>query len=59
MGKENVGCIFYRQAVVAEGFVDQFSEVRAILETTQGQIQSFFGQLPCKCFLLEVASVGD
>ena len=25
---------------------------------TQGQMDGFFGQLPCKCYLLEVASVG-
>ena len=29
------------------------------LEATQGQIDSFFGQLPYKCYLEEVASVGD
>ena len=29
------------------------------LETTQGQTDGFFGQLPCRCYLPEVASVGD
>ena len=29
------------------------------LETTQGQMDGFFGQLPYKCYLEEVASVGD
>ena len=29
------------------------------LETTQGQIDSFFSQLPFKCYLPEVASVAD
>ena len=29
------------------------------LETTRGQIDGFFGQLPFKCYLPEVASVGD
>ena len=29
------------------------------LETTQGQIDGFFSQLPFKCYLPEVASVGD
>ena len=29
------------------------------LETTQGQIDGFFSQLPYKCHLKEVASVGD
>ena len=31
----------------------------ATLETTQGQIDGFFRQLPSKCYLPEVASVGD
>jgi len=31
----------------------------ATLETTQGQIDGFFSQLPFKCYLPEVASVGD
>ena len=34
-------------------------EVRSALEATQGQIDSFFSQLPYKCYLKEVASVGD
>jgi hypothetical protein len=29
------------------------------LEATQGQIDVFFGQLPCKCYQNRVASVGD
>ena len=29
------------------------------LETAQGQMDGFFGQLPFKCHLEEVASVGD
>ena len=29
------------------------------LEATQGQIDGFFSQLPFKCYLPEVASVGD
>ena len=29
------------------------------LETTQGQIDGFFSQLPFRCYLPEVASVGD
>jgi len=29
------------------------------LEATQGQNDSFFSQLPYKCYLKEVASVGD
>ena len=31
----------------------------AALETTQGQIDGFFSHLTFKCYLLEVASVGD
>ena len=31
----------------------------ATLKTTQGQIDGFFSQLPYKCYLPEVASVGD
>ena len=31
----------------------------ATLEATQGQNDNFFGQLSCKCYLEEVASVGD
>ena len=31
----------------------------AALEATQGQIDGFFSQLPNKCHLEEVASVGD
>ena len=31
----------------------------AALEATQGQNDSFFSQLPYKCYLEEVASVGD
>jgi len=31
----------------------------AALEATQGQNDSFFSQLLCKCHLEEVASVGD
>jgi len=29
------------------------------LEATQGQMDGFLGQLPYKCYLEEVASVGD
>ena len=29
------------------------------LETTQGQIDGFFSQPPFKCYLPEVASMGD
>ena len=29
------------------------------LEATQGQLDDFFSQIPCKCHLEEVASVGD
>jgi len=29
------------------------------LEATQGQMDGFFSQLPYKCYLEEVASVGD
>ena len=29
------------------------------LQTTQGQMDGFFSQLPCKCHLPEVAFVGD
>ena len=29
------------------------------LEATHGQMDSFFSQLPYKCYLEEVASVGD
>ena len=35
------------------------TQPRATLETTQGQLDGFFGQLPYKCCLPEVASVGD
>ena len=31
----------------------------ATLEVTQGQIDGFFSQLPSKCYLTVVASVGD
>jgi len=31
----------------------------AAMEATQGQIDGFFSQLPYKCHLEEVASVGD
>ena len=34
-------------------------KVSSTLETTQGQIDGFFNQLPFKCYLPEVASVGD
>ena len=34
-------------------------EERAILETTQGQMDGFVSQFPFKCYLPEVASVGD
>ena len=33
--------------------------VLATVETTQGQIAGFFSQLPFKCYLTEVTSVGD
>ena len=32
---------------------------KATLKTSQGQIDGFFSQLPFKCYLPEVASVGD
>ena len=32
---------------------------RATLEETQGQMDGFFSQLPYKCYLEEVASVGN
>jgi len=32
---------------------------RTVLKATQGQIDGFFSQLPYKCNLEEVASVGD
>jgi len=31
----------------------------AALEATQGQMDGFFSQIPSKCYLEEVASVGD
>ena len=34
-------------------------EASTALEATQGQNDSFFSQLPYKCYLEEVASVGD
>jgi len=37
----------------------KISTAQATLEATQGQIDSFFSQLPYKCYLEEVASVGD
>ena len=33
--------------------------VHAVLEETQGQIDGFLSQLPIKCYLSEVKSVGD
>ena len=33
--------------------------LKATLETTQGQMDGFFSQLPNKCYLEEVTSVGD
>ena len=43
------------------GIRSAHTQVRVLstLETFQGQIDSFFCQLPCKCYLQEVASVGD
>ena len=35
------------------------SPLQTALETTQGQIDGFSSQLPFKCYLPEVASVGD
>jgi len=35
------------------------SHFRAALEATQGQIDGVFSQLPYKCYLEEVAFVGD
>ena len=32
---------------------------RAALEATHGQMDGFFSQLPYKCYLFEVAFVGD
>ena len=34
-------------------------EPGAALEAAQGQNDSFFSQLPYKCYLKEIASVGD
>ena len=34
-------------------------KIHPTLETTQGQLDGLFGQLPFKIYLLEVASVGD
>ena len=40
-----------------------FEAISKVLDTapeaTQGQMDSFFSQLPYKCYLEEVASVGD
>jgi len=33
--------------------------LRSTLEATQGQFDDFFRQLPCKCHLEEMASVGN
>jgi len=33
--------------------------LQAALEATQGQMYGFFSQLPYKCYLEKVASVGD
>jgi hypothetical protein len=37
----------------------RISGLEAALEATQGQMDGFFSQLPYKCHLKEVASVGD
>ena len=39
--------------------VGHLTRSNTTLETTQGQIDGFFSQLPSKCDLQEVASVGD
>ena len=39
--------------------VEQGEEEGAALEATPGQRAGFFSQLPYKCYLPEVASVGD
>jgi len=38
---------------------NSFVAAFATLEATQGQMDGFFSQLPYKCYLEEVASVGD
>jgi len=38
---------------------DEGSQVHTTLEATQGQMDSFFSQLPYKCYLEDVSSVGD
>ena len=45
-------CHHTRPLQIAEG-------TYTTLETTQGQIDGFSSQLPSKCYLSEVASVGD
>ena len=44
---------------VANGRGGAESFVESALEATQGQIDGFFSQVPCKFHLEEVASVGD
>ena len=48
-----------RLEVRAPGFAFRFEGLGSTLETTQGQMDGFFSQVPLKCYLPEVASVGD
>ena len=42
----------------AEGMHDRLAASFTTLETTRGQIDGFFSQLPFKCYIPAVASVG-
>ena len=54
----SVKCLFFRS--VLQFMVDQFNLlISPALEATQGQIDGLCSQLPYKCYLFEVASVGD
>jgi hypothetical protein len=48
-----------RERVLAHLPPTQFQKAAATLETTQAQMDGFFSQVPFKCYLPEVASVGD
>ena len=56
---------FFRNALVEQVTAKEMesrashSFSKATLETTQGQIDGLLSQLPFKCYLPEVASVGD
>jgi len=54
-GDESVRAAFLRKEVSG----NRLPAVQSALEATQGQIDGFFSQLPYKCHLEEVASVGD